>query len=362
MRLAFCCLAAVRGVRGDAGTAEASGDVRGGRGVAAARWRPSRVGRWRPPPCRARRPPPGPAAVAADPGAEADFRDAKARFDAGAQAEARAALEAFAAHHGQHPFFRPSTDAGARWRCCAGTPRPRSRQLEPLVSSPPDPGTASSARYYLGIAEVRLGQYAHGRELLLPFLPRRARQDRGRGAGRAAGRARRGDTSAGRPGPGPGAVGRLRAGRARAREGVRARRATSSSADVAPNAAARTWRASAERGLGAGGAGREGRRVVRAQGDATGATSIDARPRRRAGRWGSTTRRRRRRAEGTRAAWGWRSRSPASFSRSARRRCRPRCWRWGAARRRRSRRRPRARRCSSTCATRAASPSARAAG
>src|SRR5436305_14990458 len=44
-----------------------------------------------------------------DPGAEADFRDAKARFDSGAQAEARAALDAFVAHHGQPPF-RPAVD------------------------------------------------------------------------------------------------------------------------------------------------------------------------------------------------------------------------------------------------------------
>src|SRR3954469_7983967 len=36
----------------------------------------------------------GAPAAAADPGAEADFRDAKARFDAGAQGEARTALEA----------------------------------------------------------------------------------------------------------------------------------------------------------------------------------------------------------------------------------------------------------------------------
>ena len=43
--------------------------------------------------------------------------------------------------------------------------------LEPLVAAPPDPGTGSGARYYLGLAEVRLGQYARGRELLLPFLP-----------------------------------------------------------------------------------------------------------------------------------------------------------------------------------------------
>src|SRR5262245_34404795 len=118
-------------------------------------------------------PPPAAAgvAVAADPGAEADFRDAKARFDAGAQADARAALEAFVAHHGQHAF-RPAVDLMlARLALLRGDAAAAKRQLEPLVSSPPDPGTGSSARYYLGIAEVRLGQHARGRELLLPFLP-----------------------------------------------------------------------------------------------------------------------------------------------------------------------------------------------
>jgi hypothetical protein len=31
---------------------------------------------------------------------------------------------------------------------------------------------ASSARYYLGLVETRLGKFAHARELLMPFLPR----------------------------------------------------------------------------------------------------------------------------------------------------------------------------------------------
>src|SRR5580765_3189849 len=116
-------------------------------------------------------PPDGATAAAADPGAEADFREAKARFDSGAQAEARTALEAFAAHHAQHPF-RPAVDLMlARLALLRGDAVAAKEKLEPLVSSPPDPGTASSARYYLGIAEVRTGQFARGRELLLPFLP-----------------------------------------------------------------------------------------------------------------------------------------------------------------------------------------------
>ena len=50
----------------------------------------------------------GAPAATADPGAEADFRDAKARFDAGAQVEARTALEAFVAHHGGIRCVPPS--------------------------------------------------------------------------------------------------------------------------------------------------------------------------------------------------------------------------------------------------------------
>ena len=43
--------------------------------------------------------------------------------------------------------------------------------LFPLTSPPPDEGTGASARYYLGLAQTRLGKFAHARELLLPFLP-----------------------------------------------------------------------------------------------------------------------------------------------------------------------------------------------
>src|SRR5262245_9186119 len=83
-------------------------------------------------------PPPPPAAAgtpaaASDPGAEADFREAKARFDAGAQAEARTALEAFVANHGQHPF-RPTVDLMlARLALLRGDAPAAKRKLEPLV-------------------------------------------------------------------------------------------------------------------------------------------------------------------------------------------------------------------------------------
>src|SRR5262245_51276533 len=84
--------------------------------------------------------PPAAATAAPDPGAEADFRDAKARFDAGAQGEARTALEAFVAHHGEHAF-RPAVDLMlARLALVRGDAGAAKRQLEPLVSAPPDPG------------------------------------------------------------------------------------------------------------------------------------------------------------------------------------------------------------------------------
>jgi ABC-type branched-subunit amino acid transport system substrate-binding protein len=219
--------------------------------------------------------PPAAATATADPGAEADFRDAKARFDAGAQAEARTALEAFVAHHGQNAF-RPAVDLMlARLALLRGEPAAAKGLLEPIVATPPDPGTGSSARYYLGMAEVRLGQEAHGRELLLPFLP-----------------------AAGNAGPGDEALvelrgalaeatsatdvaaalelwdGYARGGREHEKAYARAR-ATDLAADVAPDAAARVWRASAEKGLARAVLGAKASAFVRAQGDASGASAMD---------------------------------------------------------------------------------------
>lgn len=225
--------------------------------------------------------PPAPAASAgpapADPGAEADFRDAKARFDAGAQADARAALEAFVAHHGQHALRAAVDLMLARLALLRNDAGAAKRALEPLVAAPPDPGTGSSARYYLGIAEVRLGQFARGRELLLPFLP-------------AAGAAGPGDEALvelrGALAEATAAAGELtaalelwdgyaRGGREHEKAYARAR-ATDLAADVAPDAAARAWRASAEKGLARAVLGAKATAYLRAQGDAPGAAAIDA--------------------------------------------------------------------------------------
>jgi branched-chain amino acid transport system substrate-binding protein len=112
-----------------------------------------------------------PAGATNDPGGDADFAAAKARFDAGDAAAARPLLEAFHDHHPQHPA-RPAADLMlARLALARGDGESARGLLEPWTSPPPDEGTGASARYYLGLAFVRLGQFARARELLLPFLP-----------------------------------------------------------------------------------------------------------------------------------------------------------------------------------------------
>ncbi|HXJ18614.1 MAG TPA: ABC transporter substrate-binding protein [Polyangia bacterium] len=115
---------------------------------------------------------PAAAAGPADPGGDADFADAKSRFESGADpAAARATLEAFVDHHPQHPA-RPAAELMlARLALLRGDAATAGPLLEPLTSTPPEAGVASSARYYLGLAETRLGHFARARELLLPFLP-----------------------------------------------------------------------------------------------------------------------------------------------------------------------------------------------
>jgi len=148
--------------------------------------------------------------------------------------------------------------------------------LEPLVASPGEAGVGSGARYYLGLAEVRLGENARGRELLLPFLP-----------------------PAGATSPGPEALVELRGALAEATaalgevpaalelldgyaEGGRepekafARlRASELGAELSPDAAARAYRAASARGLARAVLGAKAASALRTQGDAAGASAID---------------------------------------------------------------------------------------
>ena len=246
-------------------------------------------------PRRVRRPPP-------DPGAEADFRDAKARFDAGdrpgAGDGARGVRRASPAAS-VSPLRR--SDAGAARARCAATRRGAKKLLEPLVRRPPEPGAGSSARYYLGLAEVRLGQFARGRELLLPFLPPAGAVGPGRrDAGRAARRARRGDRRRRRAAGGARAARRLRARRPRAREGLRAVARRRDRRGDLPRRRGARLPGGVRAGAGAGGARRQGGRVpARAGGRGRG-----DRRRRRVGRRAARARLRRRRPRATRRGAG----------------------------------------------------------
>jgi ABC-type branched-subunit amino acid transport system substrate-binding protein len=116
-------------------------------------------------------PPPLPPGAEIDQGADADFHNARARFDAGDREGARVALEAYLARHPEHGS-RPAAEMMlARLAILRGDPAAARKLLEPLAAMPPEAGVAQS-RYYLGLAEVRLGDYARARELLLPYLPR----------------------------------------------------------------------------------------------------------------------------------------------------------------------------------------------
>ena len=115
-------------------------------------------------------------------GADSDFEAARGRFDRGEVKEAKDALEAFVATNPTHPSRISADLMLARLALGRGDPKQAERVLEPLVELP-DAGATSTGvlagqraagRYYLGIAEVRLGNFGRGRELLLPFLPKGA--------------------------------------------------------------------------------------------------------------------------------------------------------------------------------------------
>jgi ABC-type branched-subunit amino acid transport system substrate-binding protein len=102
-------------------------------------------------------------------GIEADFAAAKSRFDQGDGEGARLALEAFVARHPADPS-RPSADLLlARLALIRGEAAAAKGILDPLAS---DPAVGMTARYFLGLAELRLGKAARAKELLQPFLSR----------------------------------------------------------------------------------------------------------------------------------------------------------------------------------------------
>lgn len=117
-------------------------------------------------------PPPPIAGTGSDrAGADADFVAARSKFDQGDADGARVALESFVAQHPGDPA-RPSADLLlARLALGRGDAAVARTRLDPLAS---DPTLGATARYYLGLAELRLGRAARAKELLLPFLSKTA--------------------------------------------------------------------------------------------------------------------------------------------------------------------------------------------
>ncbi len=104
-------------------------------------------------------------------GTDADFVAARGKFDQGDAEGARVALEAFVAQHPTDPV-RPSADLLlARLALARGDAAAAKTRLDALAG---DATLGTSARYYLGLAELRLGKAAHAKELLLPFLSKTA--------------------------------------------------------------------------------------------------------------------------------------------------------------------------------------------
>ena len=112
-------------------------------------------------------------ANAADRGGDADFAAARARFDKGDREGAPAGLEAFLAQHPANAN-RPAADAMlGRLALARGDAVAAKRLLSQAAAAlPGDAGNAP--RYYLGFAELRLGNLARARELLSPFVPKGA--------------------------------------------------------------------------------------------------------------------------------------------------------------------------------------------
>ena len=107
---------------------------------------------------------------AADPGADADFAAARGKLDKDDREGARQALEAFVTQHPSNPNRTLADLLLARLALARGDV-PAARKL--VVShTEGDDTNAASARYLLGLCELRLGNANRARDLLQPFLPR----------------------------------------------------------------------------------------------------------------------------------------------------------------------------------------------
>jgi len=107
-----------------------------------------------------------------DRGGDADFAAARAKFDKGDREGAQAALEAFLAQHPANPNRAAADAMLGRLALARGDAVAAKRLLSQAAGLPGEAG--NGARYYLGFAELRLGNLARARELLSPFVPKGA--------------------------------------------------------------------------------------------------------------------------------------------------------------------------------------------
>ena len=112
-------------------------------------------------------------ANAPDRGGDADFAAARAKFDKGDREGAQAALEAFLAQHPTNAN-RPAADLMLGRLALAHGDAVAAKRLLSQAASGLAGDAANPARYYLGFAELRLGNLARARELLSPFVPKGA--------------------------------------------------------------------------------------------------------------------------------------------------------------------------------------------
>jgi ABC-type branched-subunit amino acid transport system substrate-binding protein len=114
-----------------------------------------------------------PIPASTDPAIEREYREARARVEAGDHAGAAARYATFAAQHPQDPLARSARIGEARARIELGELRKAKELLEPLAapagSDPLADPVAGRAQYLLGAALVRSGDHARGRELLQRF-------------------------------------------------------------------------------------------------------------------------------------------------------------------------------------------------
>jgi branched-chain amino acid transport system substrate-binding protein len=117
-----------------------------------------------------------PARPSPDPAADAAFREARGRFEAGVVEDARKRFEAFVAKYPGDPL-RPVAETFLGRIALAKRDAARARVLLTAAAASSDPAVAEPARYHLGLCLHRLGQHAEARRLLRPFAGRVAGND-----------------------------------------------------------------------------------------------------------------------------------------------------------------------------------------